>query len=124
MSLTVLGHVDLADDDHEQARGRFAEAAGMFQTIGNSIYLPWCLEGLAVVAAAGGHHGLAAELDGAREAVQAKVGVRIPPLHPAGYERAMDGVSAALTSRRLQEALASGRSRPPEEIIAAALAAR
>lgn len=123
MALTQLGHVDLADDDHARARERFAEAADMFQAIGNAMYLPWCLEGLAGVVAAGGHHSLAAELDGAREAVRTAVGVRVPPLHQAAYDRTTDAVTAALTTERLQEARAAGRSRPPEEVIAAALAA-
>jgi predicted ATPase/transcriptional regulator with XRE-family HTH domain len=123
MALTQLGHVDLADDDHVSARERFAEAARVFRSIGNAMYLPWCLEGLAVVVAAAGHHGLAAELDGAREAVRTAVGVRIPPLHRVAYERTIDTVTAALTTERLQEARAAGRSRRPEDVIAAALAA-
>ena len=54
MSLTLLGHVDLADGDGPQAQARLAEAAVLFQSTGNMVYLPWCLEGLAGVAAAPG----------------------------------------------------------------------
>ena len=50
------------------------------------VYLPWCLEGLAGVAAAGNRFGRAAEIAGARDALRAQTGVLLPPAHPAGYE--------------------------------------
>src|SRR5689334_21006234 len=83
MSLTVLGHVSLADSDHTRAKALLAEAASQFADTGNLMYLPWCLEGLAGVAAARGDHQRAAELDGARDALRAQMGVLHPPLHPA-----------------------------------------
>ena len=47
------------------------------------VYLPWCLEGLAGVAAAG-HLCRAAEIAGARDALRAQTGVLLPPVYPAG----------------------------------------
>ena len=49
------------------------------------VYLPWCLEGLASLAAAQGDYGRAAELAGARDALRDQIGVFLPPVHPAGY---------------------------------------
>jgi hypothetical protein len=40
MGLTMLGQVDLADGDHVRALERFAEAATLFQEIGNPMYRP------------------------------------------------------------------------------------
>jgi hypothetical protein len=47
MSLTMAGHVDLADGDHTRAHALLADAASLFADTGNLMYLPWCLEGLA-----------------------------------------------------------------------------
>ena len=54
MSLMLLGHVDLAEGDDTHAQAVLAEAASLFQATGNMVYLPWCLEGLAGLAAARG----------------------------------------------------------------------
>ena len=86
MSLMLLGHVDLADGDNTRAQALLAEAASLFQATGNLMYLPWCLEGLAGLAAAQGDYERAAELDGARDALRAQIGVFLPPVHPAGYD--------------------------------------
>ncbi|MGH9182550.1 MAG: ATP-binding protein [Acidimicrobiales bacterium] len=122
MSLTLLGHVELADDDVARARELFAEAATGFHAIGNLMYLPWCLEGLAGVAARRGHHERAAELDGAREAVRVQVGMLLPPAHPAGYEETLATVRNALTRETFDHSRAVGAARPAGQTIAAALA--
>ncbi len=64
MSLMSLGHVEVASSNHGAARDLFAEAAVLYDDIGNALYLPWCLEGLAAIAAAFGHHATATELEG------------------------------------------------------------
>lgn len=56
MSLTLLGHVDVAAGDAARARTLFAEAADQLHVIGNLLYISWCLEGLAGVAVARGDH--------------------------------------------------------------------
>ncbi|HWB70863.1 MAG TPA: tetratricopeptide repeat protein [Egibacteraceae bacterium] len=122
MSLTMLGHVILAAGDARRALALLADAATVFQTIGNLMYLPWCLEGLAGVAVVHGRHQLAAQLHGARAASQAKTGVSVPPLHPAGYTRTLAAVRDALTHEEFAAAWAAGEARPPERTIAAFLA--
>jgi predicted ATPase/DNA-binding XRE family transcriptional regulator len=123
MSLTLMAHVDLADGDDAHALDLLAEAAGFFHAIGNPLYLPWWMEAMAGVAARRGHHELAAELDGARDAIRQQVGMLIPPIHAGGYTRTMDAVSASLPPTKLARARSSGCSRPPPEVMAAALAA-
>jgi hypothetical protein len=56
MSLTMAGHVDLADGDHARAPALLADAASLFANTGNLMYLQWCLEGLAGAAAARGDY--------------------------------------------------------------------
>jgi len=96
-------------------------AARLFQEIGNLMYLPWCLEGLAEVAAARGHYTRAAELDAAREALRAQVGVLLPPIHPAGYMRMLAVVRDGLTREAFDEARTPALHWSPQHIIAAAL---
>ena len=119
MSLMLLGHVDLAQGDDTHARAVLAEAASLFQVTGNMVYLPWCLEGLAGLAAARGDYERAAELDGARDALRHQIGVFLPPVHPAGYSQALEAARAHLT----QAAFDAARTRPagqtPPQIIAA-----
>lgn len=122
MSLTLMAHVDLADGDDTRALDLLAEAADLFQAIGNPMYLPWWMEAMADVAATRGHHDVAAELDGAREAIREQVGMLIRPIHSAGYTRTMQAVAATVPPAQLDKARSSGRSRPPDDVMTAALA--
>ena len=120
MSLTLVGHVDLADGDHARAQALLAEAASVFADTGNLMYLPWCLEGLAGTAAACGDYERAAELDGARDALRAQIGVLLPPVHPAGYAQTLATICAALTPAALDAARARLADQSPQQIAAAA----
>ncbi|HEY5988251.1 MAG TPA: tetratricopeptide repeat protein, partial [Streptosporangiaceae bacterium] len=124
ISLTLLGHVELADRDDARAQARFAEAESLFEAIGNLMYVPWCLEGLAGVAAAHGRCERAAELDGAGEALRARIGLLVPPIHPAGHARTMATIRGCLTQEAFDTARAEGARRPLQQVIAAALADR
>jgi predicted ATPase/DNA-binding XRE family transcriptional regulator len=120
MTLTVLGHVSLADSDHTRAQALLAEAASQFADTGNLMYVPWCLEGLAEVAAARGDNQRAAELDGARHALRAQIGVLHPPLHPAAYTRTLATIRAGLTPAAFDAAHARPAHQTPQQIITAA----
>jgi predicted ATPase len=122
MSLMLLGHQRLADGAPARAQLALTDAAALFQATGNVVYITWCLEGLAGVAAAEGRLDRAAELAGGRDALRAQTGVLLPPVYPAAWElmlaTALDGLGTDAF------AAAHGRlaDRPPPEIIAAALA--
>jgi hypothetical protein len=88
------------------------------------MYVPWCLEGLAGVAAARGDHERAAELDGARDALRAQIGVLQPPLHPAAYARTPATVRAGLTPAAFDAAHARPARQTPQQIITAATSDR
>ena len=66
------------------------------QGIGNRLYLPWCLEGLAGVAAVRDAWEIAARLCGTRDAVQADLGLGLPPADPATWPRTLSRVRGAL----------------------------
>ena len=120
MSLILVSHVDLADGDHTRAQALLAEAASLFADTGNLMYLQWCLEGLAGAAAARGDYERAAELDGARDALRAQIGVLLPPVHPAGYARTLAAIRAILTPAAFDAAHARPSGQTPQQIIMAA----
>jgi tetratricopeptide (TPR) repeat protein len=119
MSLTLLGHLRLAEGDPDRARAELIESAALFTSTGNMVYLPWCLEGLAGVAAAGNRFGRAAEIAGARDALRAQTGVLLPPVHPAGYEPMLALVRDRLGADGFTSAHTRLAGRPPPELIAA-----
>jgi predicted ATPase/DNA-binding XRE family transcriptional regulator len=123
MSLMSLGHVEVASSNHRSARDRFAEAVAVLAEIGNDLYLPWCLEGLAAVAVEYGKHATAAQLDGAREAIQERTGTSIPPLHPSRHAETLEATRAALGHDRLEAKRNAGTARSPDAVVTAALAA-
>jgi predicted ATPase/transcriptional regulator with XRE-family HTH domain len=119
MSLMLLGHLDLAEGDATRAQAVLAEAGALFQATGNLVYLPWCLEGLASLAAAHGEYERAAELDGARDALRTQIGVFLPPVYPAGYQQALAAARGHLTPAVLDAARTRAASKTPPQIIAA-----
>ena len=121
MSLMLLGHVHLAEADTFRAEAVLAEAGSLFQATGNMVYLPWCLEGLASLATAQGDYGRAAGLAGARDALRDQIGVFLPPVYPAGYDRTLQVVRARLTPEAFEAAHARLAGQPPPQIVAAAL---
>ena len=120
MSLTQLGHVSLADSDHTRAQALLAEAASQFADIGNLMFVPWCLEGLAGVEAARGDNERAADLDGARDALRAQIVVLLPPMHPAAYARTLAAIRTSLTPAAFDAARARPADQTPQQIITAA----
>jgi predicted ATPase len=119
MSLMLLGQLRLAEGDPDRARAELTEAAGLFASTGNMVYMPWCLEGLAGVAAAGQRFGRAAEIAGARDGLRAQTGVLLPPVHPAGYEPMLAAVRDRLGADEFSAAHDRLAGRPPPELIAA-----
>ena len=109
MSLMLLGHLDLAEGDATDAQAMLAEAGSLFQATGNMVYLPWCLEGLASLAAAQGDYERTAEIDGARDALRAQIGVFLPPVYPAGYQSGAGGSPGSPHPGRLRRGPRPGR---------------
>jgi predicted ATPase/DNA-binding XRE family transcriptional regulator len=120
INLTLLGHVALAEGDPSQALTHLAESATLFQSIGNPLYLPWCLEGLAGVAAARGHWERAGRLCGARDALCAALGSGLPPAHPTAYARVLADSRAALGDGAFAAAHEAGQAPSPEQALAEA----
>jgi predicted ATPase/DNA-binding XRE family transcriptional regulator len=123
MSLTLLAHAELAMGDAARARGLLSESAELFGALGNLLYLPWCLEGLAGVAAAREQWELAARMCGARDALRTRLGSPLPAAHPDGYDATLTAIRHALGSARFTIAHADGRELTAADAIAEALSA-
>jgi len=121
MALTMLGHVELADGAVDQAPDLLGESATLFQTIGNPLFLSWCLEGLAGLAAAQGHGARAARLCGARDALLMERGSSLPPAYPEGYAHMLEAMRGLLDAEALARELAAGQALPLDQVVAEAL---
>ncbi len=90
------------------------------QEIGNALYLPWCLEGLAGVAAARRAWELAARLCGARDALHARLGLGMPPADPNAYAHTLARSRAELGDAAFAAAHEAGRALSPDQALAEA----
>jgi hypothetical protein len=124
MSLMLLGHQRLADGEPARAQAELAESAALFQATGNMVYLAWCLEGLAGVAAAERDLDRAAEIAGDRDALRAQTGVLLPPVCPAAWDRMLATVRDGLGEAGFEAASGRLADRPPPDIIAVAVGGR
>jgi predicted ATPase/transcriptional regulator with XRE-family HTH domain len=118
MSLAVLGHVELADGETGRAEARLTESAALLQAIDTPLYLPWCLEGLAGVAATRGQWERAAQLCGAREALCEQLGFPLPPANQVAYEHTLASIRTALGDDAFATAQATGRELPLDRALA------
>jgi tetratricopeptide (TPR) repeat protein len=120
MSLVLLAQTELAEDQTERAAILLSESAAIYRAIGNLLYVPWCLEGLAGLAAARGEWEPAARFCGARDALRASLGAPIPPCDPAGYARTLSRVQAALGEAGVAAAHTEGAELSVEAALEAA----
>ena len=95
----------------------------IFREIGNPLYLPWCLEGMAGVAVARGQPVRAARLLGAGAALHRRMGSSLPAAHPAGDARTRAAIHALLGDVAFATARANGGALPLDDVIADALEA-
>jgi len=120
MCVAMLGHVELAAGDATRAYAHFADAAPIFQAIGNPLYVPWVLEGLAGFAAARGAWELTAQLCGARDTLHANLGLGMPPADPAAFARTVSRCRGALREDAFVAAHAAGGQLSPAQALAEA----
>jgi predicted ATPase/transcriptional regulator with XRE-family HTH domain len=118
-----LGLVDLAEGDIACAQAALSEAGSLFQETGNMVYLPSYLEGLVELAVAQGDFERAAELAGACNTVRRQTGVFLPPVHQAGFRRALEMTRARLTPAAFHAAHARAADLTMQQIVASALQA-
>ncbi|MGA7668858.1 MAG: tetratricopeptide repeat protein, partial [Nitrolancea sp.] len=118
MGHLFLGHVNLTTGDDAAAEERFQNSVSLHHSIGNSLYLPWCVEGIAGVAAARKHWSKGARLCGARDALREAAGTLLPPAHPHEYERTLIALRSALGDEEFNLDYEAGRRQSMDQILA------
>jgi DNA-binding CsgD family transcriptional regulator len=87
--------------------------------LGEKWMIAACLVGLGEVVAAQQKLAWAAQLWGTAEALRDALGVPVPPVERAGYERSLSAARVHLGERAFAAAWAQGRAMTPEQALAA-----
>ena len=118
-SLAALGKVVAAQGDYAVARALYEESLVVSGELGEKWITAVCLLGLGKVVAAQRQFAWAAQLWGAAEALRDALGVPIPPVERADYERAFSAARVHLGEKAFAAAWAQGQSMTPEQALAA-----
>ncbi len=118
-SLAVLGKVVATQGDYAAARRLYEESLTISGELGEKWVIASCLLGLGEVVAAQQKLAWAAQLWGAADALRDAIGVPIPPLELADYERSLSAARVHLGERAFAAAWTQGRSMTPEQALAA-----
>jgi predicted ATPase/DNA-binding CsgD family transcriptional regulator len=118
-SLSAFGKVLAAEADYAAARTRYEEGLGISGALGEKWISATCLLGLGEVVAAQRQLAWAAQLWGAADVLRDTIGVPIPPVELADYERSLSAARVHLGERAFAAAWSQGRSMTPEQAVAA-----
>ena len=118
-SLSAFGKVLAAEADYAAARTRYEEGLEISGALGEKWISAICLLGLGEVVAAQRQLAWAAQLWGAADILRDTIGVPIPPIELADYERALSAARVHLGERAFAAAWSQGRSMTPEQAVAA-----
>src|SRR5712691_7809549 len=118
-SLAVLGKVLAAEGDYATARRLYEESLLLSGALGEQWMISACLVGLGEVVAAQQKLAWAAQIWAAAEALRDALGVPIPPVELADYERSLSAARVHLGERAFTAAWAQGRAMTPEQALAA-----
>ena len=118
-SLAVLGKIIAAQGDYAAARGLYEQSLAISGELGEKWVIAMGLVGLGEVVAALRQLAWAAQLWGAAEALRDAIGIPIPPVELASYERSVSAARVHLGERAFAAAWAQGRSMTPEQALSA-----
>jgi len=118
-SLSALGKVLAAKGDYAAAQAPYEESLAFSRELGEKWIIAACLVGLGEVVAAQQKLAWAAHLWGAAEALREAIGVPIPPVELADYERSLSAARVHLGERASAAAWVQGRAMTPEQALAA-----
>ncbi len=115
--LSGLGCVAFSRGNSTQARALYEELLQMHEEMGDGAFMGACLEELAGVVAAQGHHMWAARLWGAAEKLGETAAVRVSLHFPTFSEPWMATARTQLGEEAFSAAWAEGRTMTPDEAI-------
>jgi predicted ATPase/DNA-binding CsgD family transcriptional regulator len=115
--LIVLGRVVASEGDYTAARAHYEDGLALAREVGDKVNIAFCLEGLAGVVAVQGEPAWAARLYGAAESLRESVGIPIPPVYRADYERSVAAARILLGEKAFAAAWAEGRTMTLEHVL-------
>src|SRR5437763_11892275 len=118
-SLAALGKFVAAQSDYPAARMLYEESLTISGELGEKWVTAMGLVGLGEVVAAQRQLAWAAQLWGAADTLRDAIGVPIPPVELADYERTLSAARVHLGERAFAAAWAQGRAMTPEQALAA-----
>ncbi|MFL5701739.1 MAG: response regulator transcription factor, partial [Ktedonobacteraceae bacterium] len=118
-SLAALGKVLASSGDYAAAYAHYEESLAISGELGEKWVIAACLVGLGEVVAAQRQLVWAMQLWGAAEAIRDAIGVPIPPVELADYERSLSAARVHLGERAFAAAWSQGRSMTPQQALAA-----
>jgi DNA-binding NarL/FixJ family response regulator len=108
-----------AQGDYAAARTLYEESLVLSEELGEQWVIAASMLGLGEVVVAQQKLAWAAQLWGAAEAIRDAIGVPIPPVELADYERSLSAARVHLGERAFAAAWSQGRSMTPEQALAA-----
>ena len=122
MALSEVGSAAHDLHDYGRAVASYKDSLTILTEIGERFLTAGCLEGLAQVALATGHHDRAVRLFGAAEALNESLGYRHPSATQARIDQHLASTRSALGDAAFVAVLAEGRAMALEQAIEYALA--
>lgn len=117
-SLAQLARVEMAQGNWATAQGHYEESLAIGRALSHARLCAYCLEGLARVAIGQGAFARAAQLWGEAAALRQSVGVPLPPVARAAYDRAVAAARSHLGETAFAAAWSLGRARVPLPVSA------
>jgi predicted ATPase/class 3 adenylate cyclase/DNA-binding CsgD family transcriptional regulator len=118
LSLYALAGVATIQGNYARSQALYEEGIAVARKAGGTRMIPSGLEGLAAAVAAQGNQVLAAHLWGTAEALREAIGMPIPPVERAPYNRAVAAARAQLGEQAFAAAWVGGRTLSPEQALA------
>ncbi len=118
-SFAILARVVRAQGEKAAARSIYEESLAIARELNHTPLIASCLEGLADVVSSQGQFRWAAQLLGAAESLREAVGVPIPLIDRANYERQVAAVRGSLGEHDFAASWSEGRAMTPEQALAA-----
>ena len=118
-SFAILARVVRAQGEKAAARSIYEESLAIARELNHTPLIASCLEGLADVVSSQGQFRWAAQLLGAAEPLREAIGVPIPLIDRANYERQVAAVRSSLGEHDFAASWSEGRAMTPEQALAA-----
>jgi predicted ATPase/DNA-binding CsgD family transcriptional regulator len=115
----VLGKVASSEGDFAAARAIYEESMIITLEGGDRMNIAEFLEGLAATLVTQGEPVWAARLWGTVKSLRDSIGMPLPPVYRADYERSVAIAHASLGEKAFAKAWAEGRTMSPEQVFAA-----